>query len=590
YASPYSKKYPRCNEYDYLYFYLGINYFYACLTSIFRATLNVLLFLPYYIGIVVIKLITKYLCFVFLHAKVFYYKMSLSLHKHLHPGEKALYCPNCGYKMLRKNWFKMHIANHTGKITNPCTECELKSDHIFGKNILTGDEALLCPKCEHKCLHRYDLNHHVIYHTSEKPNVSSECDYKCKQYSCTKRDYPTSSNPIVNKIKSHTKFHPAKRNSIWRKIQRRQRGHKEHKPKCLIGNILFIVFMIFLCYTFIVSINEELSQRILPQPNTKSFQLPHSIHFKFLFSFHRSKIQSYPNTSPKTRKTILLLLLICGDNSAAINPGPYSLPMQNSCSGCDGALVRYNTLNKTWHCTNCDTINYTPHSPISPLPLSNAFDPLSPLQSSLNFIPLTLYASTPVPIYNCPNPPFPLNEEHILSSTQSQYLNAPHVTRTSINANIPTDLSINSSYSLQTSAHLSPVYTQPTSQSTTTSHDLPSVHTSQSSSFNISERSLFTNKSHLRLLNINCRSILSKNSSIKHLLITYDPDIIVATETWLNSDISSSEFFPKEFHMTCYRNNRDSRGGGVLIATKPGLVVTPVPKLQSQCEITSVKI
>ena len=83
---------------------------------------------------------------------------------------------------------------------------------------------------------------------------------------------------------------------------------------------------------------------------------------------------------------------------------------------------------------------------------------------------------------------------------------------------------------------------------------------------------------------------MSKASSIKHILFTYDPDIVVATETWLSPEISSSEIFPKEFNMTCYRNDRKSRGGGVLIAAKPGLVITPLPDIQSDCEIVWVKV
>ena len=46
-------------------------------------------------------------------------------------------------------------------------------------------------------------------------------------------------------------------------------------------------------------------------------------------------IRSIPNTLPQTRKTILLLLLICGDNAAATNPGPNALPLLNPCTRWD---------------------------------------------------------------------------------------------------------------------------------------------------------------------------------------------------------------------------------------------------------------
>ena len=44
------------------------------------------------------------------------------------------------------------------------------------------------------------------------------------------------------------------------------------------------------------------------------------------------------------------------------------------------------------------------------------------------------------------------------------------------------------------------------------------------------------------------------------------PDIIIATETWLNASIYSSEFFSPSF--TVYRRDRitDTTGGGILIA------------------------
>ena len=73
----------------------------------------------------------------------------------------------------------------------------------------------------------------------------------------------------------------------------------------------------------------------------------------------------------------------------------------------------------------------------------------------------------------------------------------------------------------------------------------------------------------------------------------YNPDIIIGTETWLTIDINSSEIFPAPFNMTVIRKDRQidgGRGGGVLIATKPGLIVKHRPDLDTDCEIAWIQI
>ena len=74
--------------------------------------------------------------------------------------------------------------------------------------------------------------------------------------------------------------------------------------------------------------------------------------------------------------------------------------------------------------------------------------------------------------------------------------------------------------------------------------------------------------------------------------MTYDPDIVIGTETWLNPDIKDSEVFPTDspYSMTLHRKDRvDGTHGGVLIATKPGLVVTPANELNADAEILWIK-
>ena len=58
----------------------------------------------------------------------------------------------------------------------------------------------------------------------------------------------------------------------------------------------------------------------------------------------------------------------------------------------------------------------------------------------------------------------------------------------------------------------------------------------------------------LRLLNVNCQSIVNKKEEIDHLLYSTKTDIIVGTESWLTPDIKDHEVFPPDF--TIYRRDR----------------------------------
>ena len=42
--------------------------------------------------------------------------------------------------------------------------------------------------------------------------------------------------------------------------------------------------------------------------------------------------------------------------------------------------------------------------------------------------------------------------------------------------------------------------------------------------------------------------------------------------------------------MSCFRQDRDGRGGGVLIAVKTDFIVQPIEELQTNCEILWVKL
>lgn len=76
----------------------------------------------------------------------------------------------------------------------------------------------------------------------------------------------------------------------------------------------------------------------------------------------------------------------------------------------------------------------------------------------------------------------------------------------------------------------------------------------------------------------NVRSIVYKVDQVLPNILSSEYNILCLTETWLHSNISSSEYFPNNYIV--YRSDRDfdksnkSRGGGVLIAVENAFITT----------------
>ena len=78
---------------------------------------------------------------------------------------------------------------------------------------------------------------------------------------------------------------------------------------------------------------------------------------------------------------------------------------------------------------------------------------------------------------------------------------------------------------------------------------------------------------------------------MENLIDSTNPDIVIATETWLDPTITNNQVFPPNY--TVWRKDREnSKGGGVLIAVKnrPTYLSSDVPELQTTCEIIWIKI
>ena len=92
----------------------------------------------------------------------------------------------------------------------------------------------------------------------------------------------------------------------------------------------------------------------------------------------------------------------------------------------------------------------------------------------------------------------------------------------------------------------------------------------------------------LRLLNINFQSSPGKKAEILNLLESTKPDIVVATETWLDPSIKDTEIFPSSYNV--FRKDRHRHGGGVLIAVHSSFNCSEVYELQEDCELIWVRL
>lgn len=89
---------------------------------------------------------------------------------------------------------------------------------------------------------------------------------------------------------------------------------------------------------------------------------------------------------------------------------------------------------------------------------------------------------------------------------------------------------------------------------------------------------------HLRIINVNARSVANKTEQLEILLLQHDPHVAVITETWLHSEITDDLIFPPSYKV--FRKDRPSRGGGVAVLIKNNIQAVSledVPDLECLC-------
>ena len=87
---------------------------------------------------------------------------------------------------------------------------------------------------------------------------------------------------------------------------------------------------------------------------------------------------------------------------------------------------------------------------------------------------------------------------------------------------------------------------------------------------------------------VNCRSIRGKSSDFLAAVDYINPDCVLGTESWLDSNISNSEVFPSNYNI--YRRDRNCEGGGVFVAVKSDFISSSINITDNTSEVVWAQV
>ena len=93
-------------------------------------------------------------------------------------------------------------------------------------------------------------------------------------------------------------------------------------------------------------------------------------------------------------------------------------------------------------------------------------------------------------------------------------------------------------------------------------HNSNETTTSSNNTTNDKKTYKHKKRSNFRCFLINCQSIKNKAADIEVLNNLHNPDIISATETWLEPSVKNGEIFPEHFNVFRRDSETSTTGGG----------------------------
>ena len=285
--------------------------------------------------------------------------------------------------------------------------------------------------------------------------------------------------------------------------------------------------------------------------------------------------------STRAAKTWLMVLLMCGDIET--NPGPGSRDSHFQCGYCERHIV----WDQPAYCCNCCDIWYHKSCISMSSTRFGYLDNNSRSFQCYKCCQLTV-ASSQFHDYEVSTS----NRFSILDSLDESTFTSLKATpkhRSSpigtINATSPASIHMSPASSLESLEASSFHPVQSTSQHS-------SNHTSMSSQSDSGSGNRLPNKNNnnWRTITMNANSIACKGATLEHILDYTDPDLILMTETKLDSTKATAEFLSPDAGYTTYRKDRNASGGGVLISVKSAFPSELIDLKEVQDEILWVKI